>query len=95
MVSCLLLVSPDLVYWVFCSIPTEINGDVSRYATEVHQRESSGATQKLILSNPSVEDLESLLKQGSVVDAFLSLEPYDYQQKAGIRLVAKKLVIHS
>ncbi|ESQ40705.1 hypothetical protein EUTSA_v10013435mg [Eutrema salsugineum] len=76
-------------------IPTEINGDVARYATEIHQRESSGATQKLIFSNPGVEELESLLSPGSVLDAFLSLEPYDYQQKAGIRLVAKKVVIHS
>ncbi|EFH47546.1 exonuclease family protein [Arabidopsis lyrata subsp. lyrata] len=76
-------------------IATEINGDAARYATEIHQRESSGASQKLIFSNPSGEELESLLTMGSVVDAFLSLEPYDYQQKAGIRLVAKKLVIHS
>ncbi|EOA20575.1 hypothetical protein CARUB_v10000886mg [Capsella rubella] len=76
-------------------IATEINGDVARYATEIHQRESSGATQKLIFSNPSGEELESFLTTGRVVDAFLSLEPYDYQQKAGIRLVAKKLVIHS
>jgi hypothetical protein len=74
---------------------TEINGDEARYATEIHQRESSGATQKLIFSNPNNEELESLLTTGSVVDAFLSLEPYDYQQKAGIRLVAKKLVIQS
>lgn len=79
----------------FCSIPTEIRGDAARYAIEVHQRESSGETQKLIYSNPSAEELESLLNTGSVVDAFLSLEPYDYQQKAGVRLVAKKLVMHS
>lgn len=76
-------------------IPTEIRGDAARYAIEVHQRESSGETQKLIYSNPSAEELESLLNTGSVVDAFLSLEPYDYQQKAGVRLVAKKLVMHS
>uniref|UniRef100_A0A1J3IAW4 Protein NEN1 n=1 Tax=Noccaea caerulescens TaxID=107243 RepID=A0A1J3IAW4_NOCCA len=76
-------------------IPTEINGDEARYATEVHQRESCGATHKLTFSNPSGEELESLLKPGSVVDAFLSLESYDYQQKAGLRLVAKKLAIHS
>ncbi|XP_010423174.1 PREDICTED: protein NEN1-like [Camelina sativa] len=77
-------------------IATEINGDIARYATEIHQRESSGVTtQKLIFSNPSGEELESLLTTGSMVDAFLSLEPYDYHQKAGIRLVAKKLVIHS
>ncbi|CAH8312565.1 unnamed protein product [Eruca vesicaria subsp. sativa] len=76
-------------------IPTEISGDAARYAIEVHQRESSGDTQKLIFSNPSAEELESLLNPRSVVDAFLSLEPYDYQQKAGVRLVAKRLVIHS
>ncbi|KAJ4883313.1 Protein NEN1 [Raphanus sativus] len=75
-------------------IPTEISGDAARYAIEVHQRESSGDTQKLIYSNPNAEELESLLNTGSVVDAFLSLEPYDYQQKAGVRLVAKKLVMH-
>lgn len=72
-----------------------MSGDVARYATEVHEREPSGATQKLTFSNPSGEELESLLKPASVVDAFLSLESYDYQQKAGIRLVAKKLVIQS
>ncbi|CAN8256920.1 unnamed protein product [Cochlearia groenlandica] len=76
-------------------IPTEINGDVGRYATEVYRRESSGDIHKLIFSNPSADELESFLKPGSVLDAYLSLEPYDYQQKVGIRLVAKKLVIHS
>ncbi|KAJ0236344.1 Protein NEN2 [Hirschfeldia incana] len=77
-------------------IPTELNGDIDRYAAEIQQRESSGvtATQKLISSNPSGEELESLVKPGTVLDAFLSLEPYDYQQRAGIRLVARKLVIH-
>lgn len=61
----------------------------------MHRSESSGDAQSLIFSNPSGEELESLLNPGSVVDAFLSLEPYDYQQKAGVRLVAKKLVMHS
>lgn len=79
-------------------IPIGLNGDVDRYAAEIHQREFSGATttttQKLISSNPSGEELESLVKPGTVLDAFLSLEPYDYQQRAGIRLVARKLVIH-
>ncbi|CAH8280439.1 unnamed protein product [Arabidopsis lyrata] len=77
-------------------IPTELNGDVDRYAAEIHQKEFSGAiaTQKLISSNPKVGEIESLLNPGTVLDAFLSLEPYDYQQRAGIRLVARKLVIH-
>ncbi|CAH8305468.1 unnamed protein product [Eruca vesicaria subsp. sativa] len=77
-------------------IPTELNGDKDRYAVEIHQREFSGdtTTQKLISSNPSGEELESLVNPGTVLDAYLSLEPYDYQQRAGIRLVARKLVIH-
>ncbi|KAL1215068.1 Protein NEN2 [Cardamine amara subsp. amara] len=77
-------------------IPTELNGNVDQYAAEIHQREFSGAatTQKLISSNPRAEELESLVSPGTVLDAFLSLEPYDYQQRAGIRLVARKLVIH-
>ncbi|KAF8046898.1 hypothetical protein N665_3345s0003 [Sinapis alba] len=77
-------------------IPIGLNGDVERYAAEIHQREFSGATttQKLISSNPRADELESLVNPGTVLDAFLSLEPYDYQQRAGIRLVARKLVIH-
>ncbi|CAF1716451.1 unnamed protein product [Brassica oleracea] len=77
-------------------IPIGLSGDVDRYAAEIHQRELSGATstQKLISRNPSAEELESLVNPGTVLDAFLSLEPYDYQQRAGIRLVARKLVIH-
>jgi len=77
-------------------IPTELNGDIDRYAAEIHQKEFSGATatQKLISSNPKAEEIESLLNPRTVLDAFLSLEPYDYQQRAGIRLVARKLVIH-
>jgi hypothetical protein len=30
-----------------------------------------------------------------MVDAFFSLELYDYEENAGIRLVAKKLVVQS
>ncbi|XP_010457288.1 PREDICTED: protein NEN2-like [Camelina sativa] len=77
-------------------IPTEFNGDIDRYAAEIHQKEFSGATviQKLISCNPKAEELESLLNRGTVLDAFFSLEPYDYQQRAGIRLVARKLVIY-
>ncbi|XP_010546160.1 PREDICTED: protein NEN1 [Tarenaya hassleriana] len=76
-------------------IPTEVNGDVTRYGAEIHQRDSSGLIQKLIFSNPSAGELESLLNPGTVVDAFLTLEPYDYQQRAGIRLVARTLIILS
>ncbi|CAA7022490.1 unnamed protein product [Microthlaspi erraticum] len=76
-------------------IPTVLYGDGERYAAEIHERELSGdtTTQKLISSNPRAEELESLVKSGTVLDAFLSLEPYDYQERAGIRIVARKFVI--
>ncbi|ESQ31799.1 hypothetical protein EUTSA_v10004100mg [Eutrema salsugineum] len=78
-------------------IPTGLNGDADRYAAEIHQRDFSGTstTQKLISRNPTAEELEPLVTSRTVLGAFLSIEPYDYQQRAGIRLIAKKLVIHS
>ena len=42
-----------------------------------------------------MSELEALIRPGSLVDAYFSLEPYDYQQNAGIRLVAKKLIVES
>ncbi|EOA13281.1 hypothetical protein CARUB_v10026311mg [Capsella rubella] len=77
-------------------IPAELNGNLDQYAAEIHQKEFAGATatQKHISSKPKADELESLLNRGTVLDAFLALEPYDYQQRAGIRLVARKLVIY-
>ncbi|KAK9669206.1 hypothetical protein RND81_13G115600 [Saponaria officinalis] len=87
-------------YWnyptVRLHIPTVITGDVARYGTEIFQRETSlGAEQKLVFSKFEPAELESLFVSGTLVDAFFSLEQYDYQQKAGIRLVAVKLVFNS
>lgn len=76
-------------------IPTVVFGNVARYATEMYQKEASGTIQKLVFVKFDAAELDSLLKPGTFVDAFLSLDPYDYQQSAGIRLVAKKLIIHS
>ncbi|KAJ0255783.1 Protein NEN3 [Hirschfeldia incana] len=70
-------------------ISSESNG------TEVYQIEEPLETiQKLNFSSNEFEDLESALLPGTLVDAYFSLEPYDYQKMAGIRLAAKKLVIH-
>ena len=41
-----------------------------------------------------IEELQSLFAQGTVIDASVAIDVYDYQQNAGIRLVAKKLIIH-
>lgn len=70
-------------------ISSESNG------TEVYQKEEPlGTIQKLDFSSDEFEELESALLPGTLVDAYFSLEPYDYQKMAGIRLAAKKLVIH-
>lgn len=47
-----------------------------------------------MFSKFDVAELNSLFTPGSIVDAYFSLVAYDYQQNAGIRLVAKKLIVH-
>ncbi|KAG2679313.1 hypothetical protein I3843_11G046600 [Carya illinoinensis] len=76
-------------------IPTAIRGDTSAYTTEMYLKEPSSAVQRLVFSDFDVEELGSFFTPGTFVDAFFSLDPYDYLQNAGIRLVAKKLIIHS
>jgi len=81
---------------LFCSIPTVVTKDVAHYGTEIFQKDAiSGAEQKLVFSKLDAAELDSLLTPGTSIDAFFSLDPYDYQQSAGIRLVAQKLVSHS
>ncbi|XP_074316940.1 protein NEN1-like [Silene latifolia] len=94
------MVSRKNGYWNFptvrLQIPTVVTGDVASYGTEIFQKEaSSGTEQKLVFSKFDPAELERLFISGSSVDAFISLDQYDYQQNAGIRLVAEKLVIHS
>ncbi|KAG8379219.1 hypothetical protein BUALT_Bualt07G0065800 [Buddleja alternifolia] len=75
-------------------LPTIADGEITRWATEIYQKDGS-ATQRLVFSRFDVVELDSLFTPGSLVDAYFSLDTYDYQQNAGIRLVAKKLIIHS
>ncbi|KAK3153669.1 hypothetical protein QOZ80_2BG0179410 [Eleusine coracana subsp. coracana] len=74
------------------NIPTIVSGDSLIYTTDIWQKEHGGSTQKLVFSK---EDTTELFVRGTKVDSFFSLEIYDYQQNAGIRLVAKRLVVHS
>ncbi|KAA8540986.1 hypothetical protein F0562_024876 [Nyssa sinensis] len=76
-------------------LPTVVDGNVTRWLTEIYQKESSTTTQKLVFSRFDVEELDSLFTPGTFVDAYFSLDLYDYQENAGIRLVAKKLILHS
>ncbi|XP_066385487.1 protein NEN1-like [Miscanthus floridulus] len=77
------------------NIPTIANSDATAYSTDICQKEPSGSIQELDFSNVATTELDSLFVKGSKVDAFFSPELYDYQQNAGIRLVAKRLVVHS
>jgi hypothetical protein len=64
------------------------------YATEIYKKDS-GTEQRLVFSKFDPAELVPLFTPGSFVDAFFSLDTYDYKQNAGIHLVAKKLVINS
>ncbi|WMV58260.1 hypothetical protein MTR67_051645 [Solanum verrucosum] len=76
------------------NLPTVVDGNISRWVTEIYQKESS-ATQKLMFSRFDVAELDSLIIPGTLLDVYFSVDSYDYQQIAGIRLVAKKLIVHS
>ncbi|XP_022929772.1 protein NEN1-like [Cucurbita moschata] len=76
-------------------IPSAVSGDTAIYATEMLKKEPSGAAQRLIFNRFDAAELEGLINPGAILDAFISLDTYDYQQSAGIRLVAKKLIIHA
>ncbi|KAF7124213.1 hypothetical protein RHSIM_Rhsim12G0154200 [Rhododendron simsii] len=77
------------------SIPTIADGGVSRWLTDIYEKEGSATPQRLVFSRYDVAELDALFTPGIFVDACFSLDTYDYQQSAGIRLVAKKLIIHS
>ncbi|KAK9080426.1 hypothetical protein SSX86_000184 [Deinandra increscens subsp. villosa] len=78
-------------------LPSVAVGDGVRWVTEIYQKESSPSSspQRVVFSNYDVAELEALIRPGSLVDAFICLDPYDYQQNAGIRLVAKKMIVDS
>ncbi|CAI9283985.1 unnamed protein product [Lactuca saligna] len=77
-------------------LPTVAEGDSARWITEIYQKESSSlSVERVMFSRYDVAELEALIRQGSLVDACFLLDPYDYRQSAGIRLVAKKLIVNS
>ncbi|KAL6183067.1 hypothetical protein ACLB2K_044478 [Fragaria x ananassa] len=66
-------------------IQTAVCGDIAIYATEIYQREPSGTDQRLVFSKFDASELSALFTRGMFMDVFFSLDPYDYQQSAGIR----------
>ncbi|ERM94571.1 protein NEN1 [Amborella trichopoda] len=77
------------------NIPTMAVGDGAIYTTEISQRETSGSVHKLVFSKVDTAELDSLLVPGCFVDGHFGLDVYDYQQNAGIRLVAKRLIVRN
>ncbi|KAK1433708.1 hypothetical protein QVD17_10623 [Tagetes erecta] len=75
-------------------LPT-VPEDSTRWITEIYYKNSSSNPCLVSSRYADVTEVESLFRAGSLVDAYFSLEPYDYQQNVGIRLVAKKLIIHA
>ncbi|XP_078170155.1 protein NEN1-like [Carex rostrata] len=70
-------------------------GDHVIYPTKMYRRKSFGTIHELNSTKVDVSELKTLIRPGSMLDAFFDLDVYDYQQNAGIRLVAKRLVLHS
>ncbi|KAL0909155.1 hypothetical protein M5K25_019998 [Dendrobium thyrsiflorum] len=77
-------------------IPTITNCEsAAMYSTEIYRLDASKNMNKLSFSKFDAAELDLLLAPGTNIDAFFCLDAYDYQQNAGIRLVAKSLLIHS
>ncbi|KAK9090746.1 hypothetical protein Sjap_023923 [Stephania japonica] len=76
-------------------IPTVANGDIASYSTEIYHKDAFGDAQRLVFNRINVSELDSLFVPGTSVDAFFSLDTYDYKQLAGVRLVAEKLIVQS
>ncbi|XP_054822451.1 protein NEN1-like isoform X2 [Prosopis cineraria] len=75
-------------------IPAAECENVALYGAEIYRRESSGTIKRLLFNKFDAGEMSSLFKRGTFVDAVFSLDSYDYQQNAGIRLIARGLTIH-
>ncbi|KVI06440.1 Exonuclease, partial [Cynara cardunculus var. scolymus] len=87
----------DRLSFVVDANSSNLCGDTTRWITEIYHQQSSllPPTQLFVSGNYDVAELDALFRPGFVVDAYFSLDPYNYQQNAGIRLVAKKLIVHT
>lgn len=79
---------------LFCSLNARVDGNTVHWRTQIERYQNESSTfQKVESSNFDSAELESLFIRGTYVDAFFSLETFDYMEKAGIGLVADKLII--
>ncbi|XP_057952539.1 protein NEN1-like [Malania oleifera] len=77
------------------AIVTEPYSD--KVSTEIYEKHSCYGHIERVGTHRSDADelLDKLLTPGTLIDACLSLDPYDYGQNAGVRLTLKKLIIYS
>ncbi|XP_060196612.1 protein NEN1-like isoform X2 [Lycium barbarum] len=81
-----------VVHRVYQSIRLRLK---ARGETHIERHQNGSFTnQRVESSNFDSAELERLIIPGNFVDAYLSLDTFDYMEKAGIRLVADKLIIH-
>ncbi|KAL8143949.1 hypothetical protein V2J09_016981 [Rumex salicifolius] len=82
-------------YWnnptIRLHIPTIVTGEVAEYGTEICHKET-GVEQRIQFNRFDLSELDALFSPGVVIDTHISLNPYDYLQNAGIKLVAEKTI---
>ncbi|XP_060196621.1 protein NEN1-like isoform X2 [Lycium barbarum] len=66
-----------------------------RGGTQIERHQNGSFTnQRVEYNNFDFAELDRLISPGNFVDAYFSLDTYDYTKKAGIVLVADKLIMH-
>lgn len=79
---------------VWLKIPTFGSGHTATCRTHVYLKECDGVVPRLVSERVDPSELASMLQGNKVVDAFVSVETFDHNQSAGIRLVANRLDVH-
>lgn len=74
-------------------IATAVSGETTTYSTKLYERDSNGTTARFAAETVDNNELDKLLVSGRLVDAEYNFEIYDFQQKAGICLVARTLTV--
>ncbi|XP_016442194.1 protein NEN4 isoform X1 [Nicotiana tabacum] len=76
-------------------LKARVDGNTVHWRTQIERYQNESSTfQRVESSNFDSAELANLFIPGTSADAFFSLETFDYREKAGIGLVADKLIIH-
>lgn len=78
---------------LLCSLLADLDDGIVHWETKIW-KDGYQSMERVEQTEFDDDALEMLFAPDSYVDAFFSLDTFDYKKKAGIRLVAKKLFIH-